>query len=53
MKNCVKCNTSLDSNRKKFCNSHCKYWYNLIKKENGDQSRELKESNYILIHPKK
>ncbi len=33
MNTCVKCGGKLPTQRHKFCSSHCKYWYNVIKRE--------------------
>ena len=45
MKNCAKCNEELDNNRKKYCSDFCKYWYNLIKKENEKHLPPVKKRN--------
>jgi len=33
-KHCKKCKSPLKNRRKKYCSDSCKYWYNLIRKEN-------------------
>lgn len=44
MKNCLKCGTEIDS-RKKYCSTHCKYWYNVIKKEKECHLPPFKKRN--------
>ncbi len=45
MKNCLRCTKELDSNRKKFCNSFCKNWYNSVKKDKEAHLPPAKKRN--------
>lgn len=44
MKNCARCAAEI-SNRKKFCSDSCKYWFNLIKKDNEKHLPPVKKRN--------
>lgn len=45
MKNCLKCGKELSNNRKKFCDDHCKYWYNIVRKEKEAYLAPFKKRN--------
>ncbi len=45
MKTCPKCNAEVLDPRKKFCSDSCKYWFNLIKRENESHLPPSKKRN--------
>lgn len=44
-KTCAKCGSPLNSNRKKFCNDNCKWWFNSIKREKEKHLPPVKKRN--------
>ncbi len=45
MKKCAKCDVDLLNKRSKFCSTHCKWWYNAIKRENESHLPPVKKRN--------
>lgn len=45
MKKCLNCEKEVQGNRKKFCSDHCRYWFNMIKKDKEQHLPPVKKRN--------
>lgn len=45
MKICPHCKSEIKTPRVKYCTSHCKYWYNLIKKQKESHLPPVRKRN--------
>lgn len=42
---CPNCGNAIENNRKKFCSERCRYWHNLIRKENESHLAPFRKRN--------